>query len=155
MEGWKHINGLDYQVSNYGRVRNLRKHILKPSVINAGYLQTTLTKDKKTHKKLVHRLVAETFLKCDDTSLVVDHIDNNKLNNHVSNLQFISQRENTNKSTPIGISGFRGVERLGKNWRARISLNGERVELGTFKDKISAAEAYEIALSEHLTKKII
>lgn len=103
-EVWKDIEdykGL-YQVSNLGRVRSLyrvdaNKHYRKGIVIayslsssGLGYRQVSLCRDGKRENRLVHRLVASTFLDNHDNLPQVNHKDENKENNTVSNLEWCS-----------------------------------------------------------------
>lgn len=97
MEKWEDINGFEghYQISNHGRVRSLKRQrpkILKDRVNAFGYHHVSLLKDRKATEKLVHRLVAEHFL---DTTPkeTVNHKDGNKINNHVSNLEWATREE--------------------------------------------------------------
>ena len=82
---------------------------------------------------------------------MVDHRDNNPLNNDLSNLQIITNRENIVKNNKKGISSFVGVsfrsERK-RNWMSRIQVNGKRKTLGYFDTELKAAEAYQTALKE-------
>lgn len=96
MEIWKGINGYEglYQVSNLGRVKSKRK-ILKP--INGEYLKVGLSKNGVQKTLYIHRLVAETFL--GRSNLQVNHKDENKHNNYVDNLEWISFKENMNYGT--------------------------------------------------------
>lgn len=99
MEIWKNIYEYpNYEISNFGRVRNRGKKILKPN-INKGYYDITLSKKGKQKHFLIHRLVWNHFGESNriEKNLVVDHIDENKLNNHISNLQLLTNKENLNK----------------------------------------------------------
>jgi hypothetical protein len=73
---------------------------LHPNLSNRGYLRANLSKDKTVKQLSVHRLVAEAFIPNPDNLPQVDHIDGNKLTNHVENLRWISQSENCRKSRP-------------------------------------------------------
>jgi hypothetical protein len=81
---------------------------------------------------------------------VVDHIDFNPLNNHVSNLQIISQRENRSKDTwrKNPASQYTGVSwhKASQKWRAQIGINGKKKGLGLFSSELEAHEAYQLAL---------
>lgn len=95
IEEWREIKGFDgkYFVSNLGNVLSLvyrKARILKPQDAN-GYNYVNLA---GTHQK-VHRLVANAFLLNPDNKPVVHHIDGNKRNNIVSNLEFATYKENT------------------------------------------------------------
>jgi len=79
----------------------------------------------------------------------IDHKDRDRLNNRKSNFRFCTQGDNAKNSTiPINnTSGFKGVSlhKNSKKWRARITLNDRLISLGVFKDKLSAAKAYNAA----------
>lgn len=96
----KEFDGL-YQVSNFGNVRRLFKDkrsnpfkILKPSVNSKGYYRVQLCKDGKPKWYLVHRLVAESFINNPHNLKCVNHLDGNKTNNRVNNLEFITAKNN-------------------------------------------------------------
>lgn len=90
---WKEIKGFEnYQISNTGLIRKEDK-ILAP-FDNNGYLRILLINGDKKQKKLIHRLVAETFIPTDDTSLQVNHKNLDKMNNHVDNLEWVTSKEN-------------------------------------------------------------
>jgi len=102
MEYWKPIKDYPHLfVSRTGRVwTTTYSRLLKPHKSNRGYLQVGLCKDKKIKPAHIHRLVAEAFIPNPDNLPQVDHIDGDKLNNHVENLRWISQSENCRKSRP-------------------------------------------------------
>ena len=86
----------EYEVSNYGQVRNKTTgKILKPFE-QGRYLQVGLYKNKKQKKYLVHRVVAYTWIPNDEPTIktVVHHIDHNTLNNRVDNLQWTTNQLN-------------------------------------------------------------
>lgn len=101
-EIWKPIvkKGLKkgYQVSNHGRVKNNK--IIMNQYLNKNYYYITFSNRKKY---LVHRLIAEAFIDNPKNKPNVDHIDGNKLNNHLSNLRWVTAQENT-KHRPNGVS---------------------------------------------------
>lgn len=68
-----------------------------------GYLSVTLSINKKSKKYYVHRLVAECYLQEWEPSLQVNHIDGNKTNNHVSNLEMCTPKQNINHAYKIGL----------------------------------------------------
>jgi DNA-binding transcriptional regulator YiaG len=85
-----------YQISNTGRVKSLHYNkirFLKPNTV-CGYYQVALSLGNKTVYKKIHRLVAEAFLNPVKDKYYVNHIDANKLNNHVTNLEYCNMAEN-------------------------------------------------------------
>lgn len=84
-----------FQVSNYGRVRNSKTgNILSIGDNGHGYCNVTLKARPYEVKKYVHRLVAEAFLPDFDKNLQVNHIDKNKKNNNVTNLEMVTDSQN-------------------------------------------------------------
>ena len=144
----------NYSVSNTGKIRNdTTGRILKNVLNTLGYHIVTLINDEKRCGLRVHRLVAKAFIPNDDpTKDVVDHIDNNPGNNNVSNLRWVSQRENTMNSTisKNNSSGVKGVslhKKSGK-WSAYIWQNRKKVHLGLFRTKEEAILARVNAAEE-------
>ena len=107
MDKWKDIKGYEgkYQVSDTGKVRALDYHRtgrvkeLKLWKTPLGYLMAELWKDAKGKKYMVHRLVYQTFIGDIPDDLQVNHIDENKENNHVGNLNLMTSKENINWGT--------------------------------------------------------
>ena len=99
---WVDYRGL-YQVSNLGRVRRLWKYfnkIIKSDRLNKqGYCLSHLSKKDKAKNHQTHRLVYFTFNPDADTKLQVNHIDENKLNNRLDNLNLMTAKENINWGT--------------------------------------------------------
>ena len=110
-EIWKDIQGYEgmYQVSSHGRVRSLNYNktglegIMSFNDNGTGYLQVYLTKNKKSKKVLVHRLVAMTFIDKIEGKNFVNHIDGNKTNNHVENLEWCTKSENQQHAYDTGL----------------------------------------------------
>ena len=108
-EIFKSIPGYDgmYEVSNYGRVKSLKRKIhkfLKPAANHAGYLVVALSKDGKVKQYKVHRLVLMTFNPVENMDkLDVNHKDGNKLNNNLDNLEWCTRSENINHSYQNGL----------------------------------------------------
>lgn len=95
MEEWKLFD--NYQISNFGNCKKKNK-ALKCSIQNRGYKYFQLQKDGKRINYLIHHLVALLFIGERPDGLVIDHIDRDKLNNHVSNLRYVSQEINIQNS---------------------------------------------------------
>lgn len=107
-EEWKDIKGYEglYQISNLGNVKSVYKNgnfkILIGGIKN-GYRQVILVKDGKRKYINVHRLVAEAFIPNKENKSQVNHIDGNKLNNKVDNLEWCTQSENMKHAYKIGL----------------------------------------------------
>ena len=155
-----------YEVSNLGRVKSLeryKKHpkngfslikerILKQNIGNHGYYYVDLWKNNIGKKKTVHQLVAESFLNhiSNGYKLVVNHIDFNKLNNNLLNLEIITNRENTNQKHIKSSSKYVGVNwhKINNKWRASIIINAKYNHLGYFNTEIEAHNSYQNKLKE-------
>lgn len=98
MEIWKTIDSSpNYEVSNFGSVRNTKTgNMLKVATNNFGYKLVCLSNKNKKHTGYIHRLVAEAFIdtNLDTRTSVVNHIDGNKSNNTIKNLEWISYSDN-------------------------------------------------------------
>lgn len=99
-EQWRDIDGYDgmYQVSDLGRVRSKKYgywRVLKPRKSGCGYLSVTLSENGQLRYFLVHRIVAQTFIKNDNIfNNEVNHKDENKENNRVDNLEWCTSQYN-------------------------------------------------------------
>lgn len=115
-EIWKDIKGYEgkYQISNTGYVKSLdfnhtgKEKILKNKVNYKGYCFVTLYKENKQYYPRIHRLVAETFIPNPDNLPQVNHIDGNKSNNSVENLEWCTNLENIRHADRMGLSNHRG-----------------------------------------------
>ena len=96
MEKIKHPELNDYYVSETGEIYDKDKKIKKQLLVN-GYNSVRI--NKKTY--LVHRLVALTYIDNPQNCNTINHIDENKINNKVSNLEWVTQKENCNKHSKV------------------------------------------------------
>lgn len=121
MEYWKDIqefNGI-YQISNFGRIRRIyKKGIIKNKYLKtfknkSGYVVAPITINNIQKNRLVHRLVAEAFIPKQRGKNEINHIDENKENNCVSNLEWCTHKENSN----YGTRGKRISEKVILYWR--------------------------------------
>lgn len=164
-EIWKDVPGYEgiYQVSNLGNVKSLERTKLsggrivkvhstilkgRPSGnIGKQYLAVSLNINGKAKQFKIHQLVAMAFLNhtpCGYT-LIVDHINDDKFDNRLENLQIITQRENAYKTQGKYSSQYKGVSwsKTCKKWRARVRNKGLEIVLGYFKNEIDAKLEYE------------
>lgn len=139
-EVWRDVVGYEgkYQVSNFGRVKSLNynrtgiEKLLCPKK-SAHYLRVTLRNDMGAKDKCIHRLVAQAFIPNPDNKSEVNHIDGDKRNNHLSNLEWVIHSENARHS----------VYSLNKNPREWSRTPVRCIETGEiFETQIEAAKAY-------------
>lgn len=109
-EQWKLIPDFEpYEVSNFGRVRS-RYHtsgkeyrILKPTYHHTGYVLYRLAKNKKYYNRTAHILVATAFIPNPENKPQVNHIDGDKHNNNVENLEWVTASENIQHAFEMGL----------------------------------------------------
>ena len=105
----------NYSVDTNGQIYNTKTgRALKPSRSANGYYRVNLRKDGKTKTVYVHRIVAETFIKNPNGYTEVNHIDEDKANNAVYNLQWIDHKANINYATCQQRKGETNTARNGK-----------------------------------------
>lgn len=103
-EIWKPIKDYEnlYEVSNLGNVKALnfhrekREQLLKPKIDKDGYLEVALYKNSKSKFYRVHRLVANAFI--GESDLTINHKDENKQNNNIENLEYMTTKNNVRYS---------------------------------------------------------
>lgn len=102
---FKEIAGYpNYLINSVGFVINKNtKKTLTFDMSSGGYHRVTLSKDGKARKYFVHRLVAMHFLEPVEGLSCVNHIDGDKLNNHIQNLEWISRSDNQKHAFKLGL----------------------------------------------------
>lgn len=98
-EEWKPINEYEdtYEVSNLGKVRNKKSgRVLKPGINRQGYEIVSLSKNNVKRMKRVSRLVAIHFIPNDNDLPQINHIDEDRRNNIVTNLEWVTPKQNAN-----------------------------------------------------------
>jgi len=156
-EIWEDIKNFEgyYQVSNLGKVKSLKRgRMLKDRILNPNnrdYLAVCLYKNKNKKRITIHCLVWDVFgnQKRDCRELDVDHIDNNRFNNRIDNLQLLTHRDNCTKgklltkktSKYTGVCWYKSL----KKWMAGISCKGYKYNLGYFNTEYEAHLIYEKA----------
>lgn len=106
-ENWKWIEGYEghYRVSDHGRVysEKSKKFMGVNRITKDGYNYIALSKNNKSKEFRMHRLVATHFIPNPDNKETVNHIDGNKLNNHVDNLEWSTRHENMQHAYNLGL----------------------------------------------------
>ena len=108
-EIWKEVeNYQNYEVSNLGNVRNKKTgRYLKPNITTCGYARARLYNKDGVKPIMIHRLVASAFLSNPDNKPEVNHMDGNKVNNSVTNLEWCTKSENMRHAVDTGLKkGF-------------------------------------------------
>lgn len=119
----------NYQVSNLGNVRSIDREItdskgrtkmykgimLKPIEDSQGYLLVGLSDSGNTKRVFIHRLVAEAFILNPDDKPTINHVDGNKKNNRVHNLEWATYKENRDHAVRAGLLD---VEKVRKHARS-------------------------------------
>lgn len=153
-EIWKDINDYygKYQISNYGNVKSLhcnKERIMKLQINSHGYYSIRLCLNSKYTNNQIHQLVAIHFLNHTPNkhNIVVDHIDNNKLNNYYLNLQLVTNRYNTTKDKSSN-TGFTGVTKYKNYYKVSIRFKNKSYHLGNVKSPEEGHKLYLIAKSQ-------
>lgn len=162
MELWKDIEGYEgiYQTSNLGRVKSFKWNnirILKFGFDSQGYKMVVLCKNNKLKTRTVHSLVWDAFgtRKRNGRKLQIDHINNNKLDNRIENLQLLTQRQNISKGMKLKRGKYPiGVCKDGNNYKARIMIKSKTKHLGTRSTPEAAAELYKKSVLK-LNKRLL
>lgn len=173
-EIWKDVFELPYIISNFGVVKrnpnapyyHKNKEYVKPYINNKGYLCINLYKDSKVYKYQIHRLLAIIFIPNPNNLKEVNHIDGNPLNNDLTNLEWVTHKQNIQHAWDNNLfknrhacasvkrkgssSKYRGVswsnER--KRWCVYVTFNKKRYGVGRYRDEIEAAKAYDSFIKE-------
>lgn len=135
-EIWKDIKGYEgcYQISNTGKVKSLarmrlskggslapvKERILKLKTSKGGYLVVHLRNEDKQSHPSIHRLVAEAFIPNPDNKPTVNHIDGNKQNNNVENLEWSTHSEQMNHAVANNLLEVRGSPKYSKAFKKEV-----------------------------------
>lgn len=156
-ETWKDVINYEgiYMCSDLGRIKSIYKRkekIIKQYPNTVGYLSVGLYKNGIHSTRTVHQIVCEVFLNHipNKFKYVINHIDGNKLNNNLTNLEVVSHRDNTSicfkKNSNNFTSRYNGVYIYNNKFRTLIEFNKKKYHLGMFDDEKLAANIYQDAL---------
>ena len=144
-EQWKPVKGYEglYEVSNIGRIRSNNTRDGVPIILRQldsgnGYLYVSLCTGNKKKNYYIHRLVAEAFCENKGNKKEIHHIDENKQNNHYTNLMWVTRGENIRYSAHAyrgrrvvkTNTGERYISKQRSDGRYRVTL--DKKQLGTF-----------------------
>ncbi|PTI10711.1 hypothetical protein BU096_00640 [Staphylococcus xylosus] len=134
-EVWKDVKGYEglYQISNLARVKSFKRskpRILKPFINKDGYLNVELSNSISNKTMSIHRLVATAFIPNPNNKEQVNHIDEVKTNNDLSNLEWVTQKENMNHGTRIA----RVTEKLSIPITGVNVITGETIEFSSIRE---------------------
>ena len=150
LEEWRQCDDFpDYQVSNTGRIySDLSRRILKGKNVN-GYRQVDFTRDGQVYQRYVHDIVALAYILNPEELTKVDHHDQNKSNNNVSNLRWCDgPRNGANRGKNRNShQRYKGVYPKGRKWQAQIMVNGVKYSK-TLPTEVEAARWYNAKSAE-------
>lgn len=154
-------NFSNYLIYNNGDIYSVKRKIfLKPRYDKNGYARVGIVNDDKKNITLrLHQLVCMAYLDFElegtsDSKLVIDHIDNDKNNNYLHNLQIITREQNSRKDHKSKTGLLKGVYRRGNKFYSSIKINKQNIYLGTFNTELEAHFAYKTAV-EPLMQNVI
>lgn len=161
-EIWKSIPGYEgyYEASNMGRIKScyrmvilstgrkitVKESILRPTIGPEGYASVGLTIKNFRKSFKVHRLIMLAFE--GPSNLLVDHINGDKTDNRLENLEYVTVRENVSRAAKIKRDLPTGVIKIKNKYISKITVNGVYYHLGIYNTSEEAASIYQKALSD-------
>lgn len=153
-EYWKPItNYEDYVVSNYGRVKSYRggsNGLIMKFTLRNKYLSVALCNDNGAKRFSVHRLVALTFLEQEEGKDIVNHIDCNRENNYVNNLEFCTISHNTQHAYDNGLIETTQLMRETRRKNIRKCIDSNRKKVICINDGIIFKSVKEVSEYYHI-----
>ncbi|CAL6011150.1 Conserved_hypothetical protein [Hexamita inflata] len=127
---FKQIEGYsNYIVFENGNIQNINSgKIIKPFTSNNGYLRIQLSENGNPKKYFIHNLVAQAFLGNKPENYQTDHIDRNKLNNHYTNLRYISQSDNCKNRNSYNNIEAVYLDKISENCFELTEYNNHKLE---------------------------
>lgn len=160
--GWRPVVGYEgyYEVSDIGQVRGVARDVyhgngtyrkqhskvLRPHPDGGGYLQVGLHREGSAHMAKIHRLVAIAFLPNPGGLLEINHLDENKRNNALSNLEWCTRKENENYGTKrmrsVANTDYKAIGQKLSKRVAQYTLDGELVNVWDSLRSVHKATGY-------------
>jgi len=147
-EEFTQLENSDYAINELGQVKNLRTKVVLKQFLISDYPAVNISVNGKRKTVYVHHLLAEVFLnhKAKRGIMSINHIDQNKTNNRLDNLEIISHRRNTalcfihrNREMPTGVTK---TETGVKQYKAQINYRGVNTYLGCYHTPEEAHAVY-------------
>ena len=141
MEEWRDIKEFEglYQVSNYGRIKSLKRILIDGRIwyerimktpLSAGYPSISLRKDNTYFKERVHRVVGKTFIEGYQENYCINHINGIKTDNHISNLEWCTYSENLKHARDTGLNNILiKLKEINMKPTVQLSLNNEFIKI--------------------------
>jgi len=165
-EIWKDIPNYEglYQISNLGRVKSLERIVLqkngrkrvqhelirKPRKVYKGYLQIDLWKNHEYSAKRINRLVAQAFIPNPENKPEVNHIDGNKENNCVDNLEWVTGKENMQHAIRTGLWKASHSPKKNRKSKKIIQLDDENNVIKVWDSIRDIMKYYNLKYSSHI-----
>jgi hypothetical protein len=157
----------NYTISSDGKVRNIKSNkYLAYSVNQSGYPQANLWKNNSPTRVVIHRLIAQAFIPNPLNHPCINHIDGNKTNNTVSNLEWCTYSQNNQHAVDTGLrkpphlgkkigksSQYRYVTKYRNKWRIKVKHKGKVISQSTHNTEREAALAADATIKEHSLDK--
>ena len=148
-----------YEIYDDGRVYSKKRKIFMKPVINSkGYYKVNLRKDNKGTTYQIHRLIAIHFIPNPHNKSQVDHIDRNRLNNSIKNLQWATHQENgcnrtvrsnKKKGKYVGVDWIESINK----WITYVVINGKQKHIGYYDDEEVALEERKKYIQTNLPER--
>lgn len=153
VEEWRDVPGYEglYQASNMGNIRNDKTGaVLRLGLCTEGYHKVTLGYRNSRKTVRAHILVMMSFNVTRPSGMDIDHIDGNKTNNRLENLEYVTRRVNIQRhhSRTRSTSSYMGVRwcKSKSTWGSKIGYNGSRYHLMYSRTEGNCGKIYEMAV---------
>lgn len=151
MEKWKTCFE-NYEISTKGNIKNTKTNrILKTRVNKRGYLKTNIMVDGKLKTVFPHRLVAIAFIENKENKEQVNHIDGNKTNNSVNNLEWVTGTENSRHAVKTGLIKTKKVKQF--NLKNEFICEYNSIKEACEKNNLKANGIYAVCIGYKKTSQ--